>query len=100
METNYSKEQRYIKAQKRVKDIKGFYSHVIVMVILLPFLVFINLKFTPEYHWFWWVVFGNLLGLFFHWLGIFGFENLGLGKNWEEKKIQEYMNKDTTNFKK
>tara|TARA_R110001632_G_scaffold23425_3_gene66316 strand:- start:13060 stop:13362 length:303 start_codon:yes stop_codon:yes gene_type:complete len=100
METNYSKEQRYINAQKRVKDIKGFYSHLIVMVILLPFLVFINLKFTPDYHWFWWAVFGNLLGLFFHWLGIFGFENLGLGKNWEDKKIQEYMNKDTTNFKK
>ena len=42
METNYTKEQQYMKAHKRVKDIKGFYSHVIVMVILLPFLVFVR----------------------------------------------------------
>ncbi len=98
MVANYRKEQQYLKAQKRIKDIKGFYSHLIVMVFLLPFIVFINLKFIPRYQWFWWALFGNLFGLFFHWLGVFGFENLGLGKKWEEKKIQEYINKDKTNF--
>jgi len=40
----------------------------------------------------------ELIRIIFHWLGVFGFENLGLGKKWEEKKIQEYINKDKTNF--
>lgn len=91
---NYTRENAYLKAQKRIKEIKGFYSHLIVMVILLPFLVFINLQFTPQYHWFWWAVFGNLFGLFFHWLGVFGFRSFGLGKDWEEKKIEQYMREE------
>ena len=65
MEIKYNKELQYLNAQKKVKEIKGFYSHVTVMFFLLPFLVFINLKLTPGYHWFWWAIFGNVLGLFF-----------------------------------
>ena len=65
MEIKYNKELQYLNAQKKVKEIKGFYSHVTVMFFLLPFLVFINLKLTPGYHWFWWAIFGNILGLFF-----------------------------------
>jgi len=33
------------------------------------------------------------LGLFFHWFGVFGMEKIGLGKDWEEKKINEYLKK-------
>mgnify|MGYP001049657855 CR=1 FL=1 len=91
---NYTKEQAYLKAQKRIKEIKGFYSHLIVMVILLPFLVFINLNFTPQYHWFWCAIFGNLIGLFFHWFGVFGYKFLGLGKDWEERKLREIMEEE------
>lgn len=91
---NYAKEQAYLKAQKRIKEIKGFYSHLAVMIIILPFLVFINLQFTPQYHWFWWAVFGNLMGLFFHWLGIFGLKIFGLGKDWEERKLNEFIREE------
>lgn len=90
----FVQEQAYIKAQKRVKEIKGFYSHLVVMIVILPFLVFINLEFTPQYQWFWWAVFGNLIGLFFHWLGVFGFRQFGLGKDWEERKIKELMEEE------
>ena len=92
MEENYLFEKKYIKAQNRVKKIKGFYNHLMVMIVLIPFLIFINLKLTPDFHWFWWAILGNLVGLFFHWLGVFGFNKLGFGKDWEERKIQEYMN--------
>lgn len=92
MEINSLESQSYIKAKKRVDQIKGFYSHLTVMVFLLPFLVFINLEFTPQYHWFWWAIFGNLIGLFFHWLSVFGYNLFGLGKDWEDKKIREFMN--------
>ena len=39
-----------------------------------------------------WVFWG--IGLFFHWLGVFGFQSLGLGKDWEEKKIKELMEQE------
>jgi len=91
MEIKYNKELQYLNAQKKVKEIKGFYSHVTVMFFLLPFLVFINLKLSPGYHWFWWAILGNVLGLFFHWLKVLGLSSIGFGKDWERKKIEEYM---------
>lgn len=94
MEVDYSREQRYIKAQKKVKEIKGFYTHLIVTLLIIPFLIFINLKIVPQFHWFWFPIIGMSVGLFFHWLGVFGFSKFGLGKDWEEKKIREIMEKD------
>ena len=94
MEIKYNKEIQYLNAQKKVKEIKGFYSHVTVMFFLLPFLVFVNLKLTPNYHWFWWALFGNLWGLFFHWLKVLGLSSIGFGKAWEQKKIDEYIKKN------
>ena len=94
MEIKYNKELQYLNAQKKVKEIKGFYSHLTVTFFLLPFLVFINLKLSPGYHWFWWAIFGNVLGLFFHWLKVLGLPSIGFGKDWERKKIEEYMKKN------
>ena len=94
MKIENNKELQYLNAQKRVKEIKGFYSHFTVMFFLLPFLVFINLKFTPNYRWYWWALLGNLLGLFFHWLKVLGLSSIGFGKEWEKKKIEEYMKKN------
>ncbi|MDC0087344.1 2TM domain-containing protein, partial [Polaribacter sp.] len=31
------------------------------------------------------------IGLFTHWLQVFGFRKIGFGKNWEENKIKEIM---------
>lgn len=91
LEEIFTEEQAYIKAKKRVKDIKGFYSHFTVYCIVIPVIIFINLKFEPHFHWFWFSALGWGLGLFSHWLRVFGFNLLGLGKNWEEKKIREIM---------
>tara|TARA_R110002049_G_scaffold294683_1_gene481445 strand:+ start:66 stop:365 length:300 start_codon:yes stop_codon:yes gene_type:complete len=90
----FTKQQRYYKAQKRVKDVKGFYVHLTIYCFIIPLIVFINLKYVPHIHWFWYSVLGWGMGLFFHWLGIFGFKFLGLGKNWEDKKIKEFMNEN------
>ncbi len=87
-------EYKYLKAKKRVEKIKGFYIHAIVTVILIPILTFINLKFVPQYHWFWYPMLGMLLGLFFHWFGVFGTEKFGLGKDWEQRKIKEYLDEN------
>jgi hypothetical protein len=103
MEQDYIKEQQYLKAKKRVKDIRGFYSHLSVYVIINIFISgVIIFGMTRESYSFdgaithfavysTWLFWG--IGVFFHWLGVFGFKNL-FGKSWEEKKIKEIMNQD------
>ena len=92
MEINYLQQERYFKAQKRVKEIKGFYIHLFIYCLIIPIIIFVNLKYVPGFHWFWFSILGWGMGLFFHWLGIFGFRLLGFGKNWEQQKIKEFMN--------
>ena len=38
-----------------------------------------------------WLFWG--IGIFFHWLSVFGFKNL-LGSSWEENKIRELMKQE------
>jgi hypothetical protein len=91
---DYSQELMYVKAKKKIKEIKGFYSHLIVMIVTAPVIVWVNLEFTPGFYYFWFALGGMFLSVFFHWLGVFGFAKLGFGKDWEQKKIQELMSKD------
>jgi len=87
-----NKEQQYSKAQKRVKLIKGFYTHLAIYCVVISLLIYINLKYEPHFHWFWFSLCGWGTGLFIHWLTIFGFRLLGFGEKWEEKKIKEFIN--------
>ena len=91
MEDNYIQEQEYIKAKKRVKDIKGFYIHLAVLVFSLPIIIITNLMFVPGFHYFWFSVLGWGMAIFFHWIAVFGFSQFGFGKDWEENKIKELM---------
>jgi len=104
MEKDYILEQQFIKAKKKVKDIKGFYSHLVVYIAVNIFISGIILygltydgnddfkeamsNFGVYSTWLFWGI-----GLFFHWLSVFGFKSF-LGKNWEEKKIKELMEED------
>lgn len=94
LDNDFVKEEKYLRAQKRIKEIKGFYSHVVVAVLVIPFLIFINLRFSPFYHWFWWPAFGLGLSVLIHWFSVFGFSAIGLGKDWEARKIKEMMEED------
>ena len=94
MKINYTEEQRYRKAEKRVKEMKGFYVHLLIYCLIIPIIIFINLKFVPHFHWFWFSVLGWGFGLTMHWLGVFGFRLLGFGNDWEERKIKELMDKN------
>ncbi|MFY0631291.1 MAG: 2TM domain-containing protein [Flavobacteriaceae bacterium] len=84
----------YIRTKKRVKEIKGFYAFLIVTIISISLVTYINLKFVPDFHFFWFVVLGMLFALFMMWLGIFGFSKLGLGIDWEQKKIRKIMEEE------
>jgi hypothetical protein len=87
---------RYIKAQKKVQKIKEFYRHLLVYVIIIPILIVINLKFTPNYQWFWYSMLGWGVGLALHAAQTFEAYKIFLGKDWEENKIKEFM-KDNNN---
>ena len=82
----------YERAVKRVKELKGFYGNLISYCIVIPFLVILNLMTSPRELWFYWPMLGWGIGLLAHGMNVFA-----IGRNWEEKKIQEIMNKD--NFK-
>lgn len=93
MDYNTIEQKKYEKAHKKVQEIKGFYVHLMVYVLVIPMIVFVNLEFVPGFHWFWYPMMGWGLGLFFHWFGVLGVDKLGFGKDWEERKIKEYMDK-------
>lgn len=95
METNTELE-RYQKASKKVKEIKGFYIHLICYVIVIALIVYLNVKFSPEHLWFFYPMFGWGFGLIGHALSVFGTDSL-FSKNWEERKIIELMEKEKKN---
>lgn len=85
----YNKEDKYLRAKRRVDEIKCFYGNLLAYVIVIPVLAYINYNSTD----FPWVVFpavGWGLGLLLHGLDAFGYSPF-LGRNWEERKIREYM---------
>ncbi|WP_159948415.1 2TM domain-containing protein [Polaribacter septentrionalilitoris] len=104
MQQDFRQEQNYIKAKKRVKDIKGFYIHLTVYIIINIFISGVIIyglmvsgdSFTEAFSNFGvystWLFWG--IGMFFHWLGVFGFKSIGFGRDWEERKIKEMMEKD------
>lgn len=93
METNNQEYERYQKAKKRVKEIKGFYGNLISYILVISFLTFINLKYTPGHLWFYWPMLGWGIGVLFHAFGVFNIFPF-FGDDWEEKKIKEFMEEE------
>ena len=88
---------KYILAVERVEKLKKFYSSLASFIIVMPFLIFINLNYTPFFYWFWFPLIGWSIGLVSQLLEVNNF-NIFLGKNWEEKKIREIMNDSKDKF--
>ena len=91
METSYAKNSNtaYYRAKKRVEELKGFYGNLISYLIVIPILAFINLRYMPEFQWFWFSAAGWGFGVTMHALRVFGY-----GKNWEEKQIAAILEKE------
>lgn len=94
LQENFTQEQKYLKAKKRIKDIRGFYIHLVVNIASIIIIVTVNLMFSPGFHWFWFAVIGIVIAQLIHGVVVFGFPNFGFGKDWENKKIQELMNEN------
>jgi hypothetical protein len=91
METtlNTKENTAYYRAKKRVDELKGFYGNLISYCCVIPFLIFINLTFSPHFQWFWFSAAGWGFGLTMHAFKVFGYSS-----NWEERKIQEILHKE------
>lgn len=87
-----NEEEKYQKAKQRVEEIKGFYIHLFMFILINCGLLTINLVFAPQHYWFYWPLFGWGIGLVAHGLAVFGLGGF-LGKDWEEKKIKKIMDK-------
>ena len=87
---------KYVKAVERVEKLKEFYQNLVSFCLVIPFLIFINIKFFPSFHWFWFPIFGWGIGLTFHFLEVNNY-NIFLGRNWEDRKIKEMMEQENNN---
>lgn len=99
--------RKFDRAKKRVDEIKGFYTHLIVYLLVNAFLFLSAIgifrenfgsmempgwaHFTTPFFW--------GIGLLFHGLYVFHFKS-GFFKKWEDKKIREFMEKDEEELKK
>ena len=90
-----SQQEKFIEAQKKVKNIKGFFVHATVFVFVNMFIIaasgfddVLSLFTTDPYMTalFWGI------GLAAHGMSVFG-QDFIFGKNWEEKEIQNILNR-------
>lgn len=96
---DYSEEEAYLRARKRLEDIKGFYWHLASYVIVNLFLiVFIGAAKVKEGESLWdFGLFATPLfwgiGLLFHALSVFG-KKIFFAKDWEERQIKKFMEEE------
>lgn len=86
---------KYLEAKRKVKRMKGFYIHAAVYVLVNLFIIAQNIqedKLLSDMDNYWTAIFWGI-GLFAHGLSVF-LPNFILGKNWEEKKIRELMERN------
>jgi hypothetical protein len=81
--------ERYQRARKRVEDLKGFYIHVSMYLIVNIGLIVINLLTTDNW-WFYWPLIGWGIGLAAHAFAVF-VEGSRFARNWEDRKLRQVM---------
>ncbi|WP_298894513.1 2TM domain-containing protein [uncultured Psychroserpens sp.] len=86
-------DDRYVRARKRVEELKEFYYSLLSYCIVIPFLAFINYYTSWHYQWFWWPMLGWGIGLGFHAYKVYVNDGV-LGNNWEKRKIEKFMREE------
>ncbi|MGG5737908.1 MULTISPECIES: 2TM domain-containing protein [Bacillus cereus group] len=86
------RDENYLRAKKRVENLQAFYIHLTVYILVNLMLFFINISSDSSKLWFLYPLGGWGIGIVIHGLTTFPFGIFG--KEWEERKIKEYMEKD------
>ena len=96
---DFNRESKYIRAKERVEELKKFYGNLTSYVIVITGLAILNYWVDGwRYMWFLWAAFGWGIGLIFHAIRTFNL-NPFFGKDWEDRKIKEFMKEDEQNPK-
>lgn len=85
----------YKRAAKRVKDIKEFYQNLQAYFVVNIILFIINIVTSPEFLWIRYVAFFWGIGVLFHAASVYVFDGVMFGADWEEKKVQEILEKNS-----
>lgn len=94
----FNDENRYLRAKERVDELRKFYGNLISYIIIISALAILNYWTNQwSYPWFLWAAFGWGIGLAFHASKAFRW-NPFFNKGWEERKIKEFMDKDSDEF--
>ncbi|MBR9756513.1 MAG: 2TM domain-containing protein [Algicola sp.] len=101
MTPNFSEQERLNRARKRVKQLKGFYMHALVYLVVNTFILVVNNNYTSSGEsFFQWENFSTAIfwgvGLLIHALTVYA-PNFIMGKNWEARKIKQFMEQDAKN---
>ncbi len=98
---NIQDEIKYQEATKRVKKLKGFYTHAIVYIIVNILIFFLNVNNLEQGESYF--QFKNFMTAFFWGIGLLAhalstfLPYFILGKDWEARKIKEFMEKEKAN---
>ncbi|MCC4213143.1 histidine kinase [Leeuwenhoekiella parthenopeia] len=92
---NYLLEKKYDRAKEHVAKLKGFYINLTLYCLAIPAMVILNI-WSSDFPWAIFPALGWGLGVFFHGAEVFEWNPI-LGKGWEQRKIQELIEKDKRN---
>ncbi len=95
-QNNVDISEQEAEALQYVKDIRGFYSHVIKYVIIMTILLVINLLTTPGKYWVIWPALGWGIGLIMHGTSVFEILNF-FGPKWEKRQFDKRVKKGNIN---
>ncbi|MEO7975835.1 2TM domain-containing protein [Flavobacterium sp.] len=93
MESDFFEAKRYHQARKKVKEMRMFYEHLTVFILVSIILIVVNFMTSPECLWFIWCWLGGVTGVIIHGLQAFGISPV-FNADWEERKILEILEKN------
>ncbi|WP_432410592.1 2TM domain-containing protein [Rasiella sp. SM2506] len=92
METfKITQETKLQQAQEHVEKLKGFYSHLSIYLLFIPIFIAVNYFGGSNFPWAIFPIVGWGIGITGHAFETYKWSPF-FGKNWEERKIREFMN--------
>ena len=77
-----------------VRDIKGFYTHLIIYIAVVGGLFALNITRSPNHLWAIWPAIGWGIGVLFHALNVYEVFNV-FGVDWEKRQIKKRLNRNS-----